>query len=86
MNHYQRAIEISQRLDAALELVSAGQHSTPQIADELGVSTATISRCIDTLRKQGHDIESVKLSGQWCYKLRRSSQENPIALVKAGKP
>ncbi|MCA9137969.1 MAG: HTH domain-containing protein, partial [Planctomycetales bacterium] len=58
MSHYERAIEIQQRLDAVLELVAGGQHSTPQIADELGVSTATVSRCIEALRKHGHIIKA----------------------------
>jgi biotin operon repressor len=83
--HYQRAIEIQQRLDAVLELVQAGQYSTPQIADEVEVSTATVSRCIDALRKQGHSIESVKTDGQWCYRLHVSSQNGSPKLAKAGK-
>jgi len=83
--HYQRAIEIQRRLEAVLELVQAGQYSTPQIADEVGVSTATVSRCIDALRKQGHKIESVKTDGQWCYRLHESSQNGSAKLAKAGK-
>ncbi|QDV25893.1 Bifunctional ligase/repressor BirA [Aureliella helgolandensis] len=85
MPHYHRAIEIQQRLEAVLELVAAGQYSTPQIADEVDVSTATISRCIDALRKQGHRIESVKIDGQWCYRLQGSGQKGSSNLAKAGK-
>ncbi|WP_081596289.1 HTH domain-containing protein [Rhodopirellula baltica] len=86
MSHYQRAIEIQQRLEAVLELVAAGQYSTPQIADEVDVSTATVSRCIDALRKQGHSIESARIDGQWCYRLRGSIQKGSSKLAKAGKP
>ncbi|WP_390180004.1 HTH domain-containing protein [Rhodopirellula bahusiensis] len=85
VSHYQRAIEIQQRLEAVLELVAAEQYSTPQIACEIDVSTATVSRCIDALRKQGHSIESVKIDGQWCYRLHGSSQKGSSKLAKAGK-
>jgi biotin operon repressor len=85
VTHYQRAIEIQQRLEAVLELVAAGQYSTPQIANEVDVSTATVSRCIDALRKQGHSIESVKIDGQWCYRLQGSSRRVSSKLAKAGK-
>lgn len=86
MTHYERAIEIQQRLDAVLGLVAAGQHSTPQIADELGVSTATVSRCIEALRKQGHHIKAEKLDGQWCYRLLERMKNRSTKLTKAGKP
>ena len=85
MSHYQRAIEIQQRLEAVLELVAAGKYSTPQIADEVDVSTATVSRCIDALRTQGHSIKSVKINGQWCYRLQGCKQKSFSKLAKAGK-
>ncbi|MCA9140552.1 MAG: HTH domain-containing protein, partial [Planctomycetales bacterium] len=77
---------IQQRLDAVLELVAGGQHSTPQIADELGVSTATVSRCIEALRKHGHIIKAEKLDDQWRYRLLSRSPESSGTLTKAGKP
>lgn len=86
MTHYERAIEIQQRLDAVLNLVAAGQHSTPQIADELSVSTATVSRCLEALRKQGHAIKAENRDGQWCYRLHGRSKNQSTKLAQAGKP
>ncbi|GAA4445273.1 HTH domain-containing protein [Novipirellula rosea] len=85
MTHYKRAIEIQQRLDAILQLIAGGQHSTPQIADEIGVSTATVSRCIEALRNQGNIIKAEKLENQWRYKLLSNSVKQSSTFEKAGK-
>ena len=91
MVHFERSLRIQQRLDAILDLIEAGQHSTPQIADELDISTATVSRCIETLRDQGHAIKAVRDRGQWCYRLDASDEqslgrrERSSELSKTGK-
>jgi hypothetical protein len=43
-------------LDKALRLIETGQHSVAAIADEIGVTTKTITRYVDKLRGAGHNI------------------------------
>lgn len=85
MFHYHRAFEIQQRLEAVLELVAAGKYSTPKNADEIDVSTAKVTRCIDAHGAQGHSIKSVNIDGQWCYRLKECSQQGASKFAKAGK-
>lgn len=68
---YQRSREIEQRLDTALRLIRSGRFSTPMLAEELGVSVPTVSRCVSALRDRGHDIKSEKHGNSWCYVLVR---------------
>ncbi len=60
---YQRSLEIEQRLQAVLTLIQSGRYSTPGLAEELGVSIPTISRCVEVLRERGHDIVGVVIAG-----------------------
>lgn len=66
---YQRSREIEQRLDTVLRLIQSGRFSTPMLADELGVSIPTVSRCVSALRERGYDIRSEKHANGWCYVL-----------------
>lgn len=64
---YQRSLEIEQRLQAVLELIQSGRFSTPGLAEEVGVSIPTISRCVEALRERGHKIRAVRGEDGWRY-------------------
>jgi len=64
---YQRSLEIEQRLEKVLCLIRGGQHSTPDLAREIGVSIPTVSRYIAALRQRGHEIWSTREGSSWQY-------------------
>jgi biotin operon repressor len=68
---YQRSQEIQRRLDHVLRLIRTGRYSTPMIAEEVGVSIPTVSRCVTALRERGHDIRAQKRGNGWRYILIR---------------
>lgn len=68
---YQRSLDIERRLETVLELIQAGQYSTPELAEELGVSIPTISRDVTALRQRGHDIQAERGANAWHYVLRQ---------------
>jgi biotin operon repressor len=55
---YQRSLDIERWLQKMLRLIRCGGHSTPMLAEHLGVSTPTVSRDVTALRDRGHDIRS----------------------------
>ncbi|RUL81411.1 HTH domain-containing protein [Tautonia sociabilis] len=71
---YRRSREIEQRLARVLRLVRAGGYSAPRLAEEIGVSVPTISRCIESLRDRGYDIRARRRGGGWCYVLGRTGR------------
>ena len=71
---YARSLEIEQRLDHVLRLIRTGRYSTPKLAEEVGVSIPTISRCVTALRERGHDIRAEKNGNSWRYFLVRPSK------------
>lgn len=70
---YERSLEIEDRLQRVLELVASGQDSSPEIAEILGVSVPTVSRCITALRERGHLIHAKKKGSSWRYVVSTSS-------------
>lgn len=70
---YERSLEIENRLDHVLRLIRTGRYSTPGLAEEVGVSIPTISRCVTALRGRGHDIRAEKNGNGWHYILVRSA-------------
>ena len=66
---YQRSQEIERRLDQVLRLIRTGRYSTPKLAEEVGVSIPTVSRCVTALRERGHDIRAQKNGNGWRYVL-----------------
>jgi biotin operon repressor len=66
---FERSLEIESRLDQILRLIRTGRYSTPKLAEEVGVSIPTISRCVTALRERGHDIRAEKHEGGWRYKI-----------------
>jgi biotin operon repressor len=71
---YWRSLEIENRLDRILRLIRTGRHSTPKLAEEVGVSIPTISRCVRALRRRGHDIRAEKRVRGWRYVLHRPAK------------
>lgn len=66
---YQQSLEIERRLDRVLRLIRTGRYSTPMLAEEVGVSIPTISRCVTALRTRGHDIKAENHGTGWRYVL-----------------
>jgi biotin operon repressor len=72
---FERSFEIERRLDDVLRLIRTGRYSTPKLAEEVGVSIPTISRCVMALRARGHGIRAEKHDSGWRYVL--ASSRNP---------
>jgi Mn-dependent DtxR family transcriptional regulator len=70
---YQRSQEIERRLETVLGLIRTGRYSTPTLAEEVGVSIPTVSRCVTALRERGHNIRAEKLADGWRYVLVRNT-------------
>ena len=68
---FERSLEIERRLADVLRLIQTGRFSTPMLAEEVGVSIPTISRCVTALRDRGHDIRAERHDGGWRYVLVR---------------
>jgi len=66
---FERSLEIARRLDDVLSLIRTGRYSTPMLAEEIGVSIPTISRCVTALRVRGHDIRAENHGDGWRYVL-----------------
>jgi len=66
---FERSLEIERRLDDVLRLIRTGRFSTPMLAEEVGVSIPTISRCVTALRVRGHDIRAENQGDGWHYVL-----------------
>ena len=64
---FERSLEIERRLDDVLRLIRTRRFSTPMLAEEVGVSIPTISRCVTALRLRGHDIRAEKHEDGWRY-------------------
>jgi biotin operon repressor len=70
---FERSLEIERRLDDVLRLIRTGRYSTPMLAEEVGVSIPTISRCVTALRERGFDIKARKEANGWRYVLASKS-------------
>lgn len=79
---YQRSQDIERRLAEVLRLIRTGRYSTPVLADKVGVSIPTISRCISALRKRGHRIRSVREGSTWRYLLDRTNEAARLSQTK----
>lgn len=66
---YEKSFAIERRLARLVGLIRTGRHSTPALAEQLGVSVPTISRDITALRHRGYGIRSLRLSDHWAYEL-----------------
>ncbi len=79
---YRQSQEIEMRLRKMLRLMRTGRYSTRLLAEELGVSIPTISRCIGALRSRGYEIQPVKTGRHWCYVIPRSNRVSDITQIE----
>jgi biotin operon repressor len=80
---YVRSLEIETRLDTVLRLIRTGRYSTPKLAERLGVSIPTVSRCVTALRERGHNIRAERQAKEWRYVLAGKPTGRPKPLVAA---
>lgn len=80
---YQRSMEIEVRLQAVLNMIRAGEFSTPAISAELGVSVPTVSRAVQALRNRGHRIRSVRSGGGWRFVIDEARSEQKRSPLSA---
>jgi biotin operon repressor len=73
---YQQSFAIEFRLGQLLGLIRVGEHSTPALAEILGVSVPTVSRCIRALRDRGYRIEARRIADGWSYRVAGEPAEN----------
>lgn len=73
---YERSRKIENRLQTALRLIKTGRYSTPELADEIGVSIPTISRAVTALRQRGYKISAERATSGWRYRLEPAANEN----------
>ena len=66
---FERSLEIERRLVGVLRLILTGRYCTPTLAEEVGVSIPTISRCVTALRVRGHNIRAENHGDGWRYVL-----------------
>ena len=75
---YRKSLEIETRLETVLKLIRRGRYSTRGLAEEIGVSIPTISRCVLALRERGYEIRAEMRSDGWRYFLvSRAKQGSP---------
>lgn len=70
---YERSLGIEQRLQTVLQLISSGSYSTPELAEEVGVSVPTISRDVQALRERGYAIAAQRQGTTWHYTLKAAN-------------
>lgn len=78
---YQRSQVIERRLEWMVSLIQSGRHSTQSLAETLGISVPTVSRCLAALRKRGYGIEPHRSADGWFYVLREGPR--PGSSIKA---
>jgi predicted DNA-binding transcriptional regulator YafY len=70
---FERSLQIERRLGLVLRLIRTGRFSTPMLAEKVGVSIPTISRCVSALRDRGHEIHAERQAKEWRYILARKN-------------
>lgn len=69
---YGRSAAIAERHESLLTLIGMGDRSAVALAQELGVSAATINRDVSYLRSKGHAITARRLALGWAFGFERS--------------
>lgn len=64
---YGRSAAIAERHESLLALIEMGDRSAVALAQELGVSAATINRDVSYLRSKGHAITARRLAAGWAF-------------------
>lgn len=55
------------RLAAIIERLKVGPCPVERLAEELGVSKQTLSKCMTALRERGHDVRTIRGPEGWTY-------------------
>lgn len=77
---YERTMAIAKRHEALSALIDRGCYSGPQLAEDLGVSSPTVSRDIVFLRCRGYRIGSARREGGWAYELTGTPRQRHYAV------
>lgn len=64
---YARSAAIAERHQSLLTLIGMGDRSADALAQELGVSAATINRDVSYLRSKGHAITARRIATGWAF-------------------
>ena len=81
---YQRSYTIEQRLESLLCLIRGGRHTAATLAEALGVSVPTVSRCLTALRNRGYNIASARDAQGCYYRVVENSQRRAAREKSAG--
>lgn len=73
---YERSLTIPKQHENPIKLLGSGSYSSPSLAEKLSVSEQTVYRNILFLKRQGHSIESVRLSKERCISVERNQTIN----------
>jgi len=66
---YAKLFTIEDRLGRMVALLKEGGRSSPQLADELGVSIPTVARDVKALRQLGYQVKAERSGRCWQYSL-----------------
>jgi biotin operon repressor len=66
---YERYLAIAGRHERLIDLIRSGEFSSPDLAEQLGVSEQTVYRDIDYLKQHGYSIRSQRHTDGWAYHL-----------------
>ena len=70
---YERAFQIEQRFQRAVELIVKRPHDARRLAEALGVSRPTVQRLVAELKRRGYVIRAVRDEYGWHYELGSGS-------------
>lgn len=71
---YGRSEAIAERHKSLLTLIGMGDRSAFALAQELGVSAATINRDVSYLRSKGHAITARRINAGWAFVLEPTQE------------
>ncbi len=66
---YERALQIEQRFQQAIKLITQNSHNARQLAEALSVSRPTVQRIVAELKRRGYVIRAVRDEHGWRYEL-----------------
>lgn len=66
---YERSLQIEERFQQVIDLISNKSVNAGQLAGILGISRPTVQRMITELKRRGYIIRSVRDDHGWRYEL-----------------
>jgi predicted DNA-binding transcriptional regulator YafY len=70
---YERSLAITSRHERLIDLIRSGEFSSRELAEKLEVCEQTIYRDIESLKRRGYSVRSVRLSRAWAYRIDNSA-------------